>query len=94
MRLWIDDLRIPPEKHDWIWTKNVEEAKAVIYTYEHQMSDDMILIDLNADFVEILVWLKDMNIVDKGYAFKVHSTDFIARANIEKMILKNGWRLI
>ena len=95
MKLWIDDIRPAPD--GFIWCKSVNQAKAAITTYEHQYSCDNILIDLDndaADYFKILDWLKEKNIVDTGYFFKIHSKNPVGIMKMEDIIRHNGWRLV
>ena len=95
MKLWIDDIRPAPD--GFIWCKSVNQAKAAITAYEHQYSCYNILIDLDnnaADYCKILDWLKEKNIVDTGYFFKIHSKNPVGIMKMEDIIRHNGWRLV
>ena len=95
MKLWIDDIRPAPD--GFIWCKSVNQAKAAITAYEHQYSCDNILIDLDNDadnYFRILDWLKEKNIVDTGYFFKIHSKNPVGIMKMEDIIRHNGWRLV
>lgn len=103
MKLWIDDMRRPPS-NEWIWVQSVAQAIPTICMYERNMHDDTITIDLDhdagdfarygGDYIKILDWLEEMNIVDTGYFFHIHSMNPVGRENMETIIKKNGWRLI
>ena len=95
MKLWIDDIRPAPD--GFIWCKSINQAKAAITAYEHQYSCDNILIDLDndaADYFKILDWLKEKNIVDTGYFFKIHSKNPVGIMKMEDIIRHNGWRMV
>ena len=95
MKLWIDGIRPAPD--GFIWCKSVNQAKAAITAYEHQYSCYNILIDLDnnaADYCKILDWLKEKNIVDTGYFFKIHSKNPVGIMKMEDIIRHNGWRLV
>ena len=95
MKLWIDDIRPVPD--GFIWCKSVNQAKAAITAYEHQYSCDNILIDLDndaIDYLKILDWLEEKNIVDTGYFFKIHSKNPVGIMKMEDIIRHNGWRLV
>ena len=102
MKLWIDDAR--PAPSGYIWVKNVKAAKAAIRQYEHNMTDDNILIDLDhdagdyvsegGDYIKLLDWLEAENIVDTGYSFHIHSMNIVGIQNMRAIIKKNGWREI
>ena len=95
MKLWIDDIRPAPD--GFIWCKSVNQAKAAITAYEHQYSCDNILIDLDndaIDYLKILDWLEEKNIVDTGYFFKIHSKNPVGIMKMEDIIHHNDWRLV
>lgn len=101
MKLWIDDMREPPSG-EWIVVRSVNQAKTAIRFYEHQCSDDTILIDIDhdagdyvedgGDYIEILNWLEREGIVDSGYFFHIHSMNVVGVQNMRAIIQHNGWR--
>ena len=103
MKLWIDDVRKPPTE-EWVWARSVKQVKTCIMAYEQNYYDDTIIIDLDhdsgdwfnegGDYIKILDWLEEQNIVDTGYFFHIHSMNPVGRENMERIIMKNGWRLI
>lgn len=103
MRLWADDVRTPP-CDEWLWACSVNEAIAAIKFYEHNWSDDSIVISLDhdagdfakdgGDYICILDWLEKEGIVDTGYCFHLHTMNPVGRENMERIIRKNGWRLV
>jgi len=102
MKLWVDDLRDPPENEGWVVARSVQEAATVIWFYEHNMSDDTILIDLDhdagdfasngGDYIKLLDWLEQKNFVDTGYFFHIHSMNPVGVHNMRQIICRNGWR--
>ena len=103
MKLWIDDVRTPPNG-DWLWAKSVNEAKAAINMYENNFKDDAILISLDhdagdyaskgGDYVKVLDWLEEQGIVDTGYFFNLHSMNPVGVQNMRNIIQHNNWREI
>ena len=91
MKLWIDDVR--PAPSGYIWIQNIENAKAAIRSYERNMTDDNIIIDLGYNG-GILDWLKTENIVDTGYSFHIHSMNSVVIQNMKAIIQRNEWREI
>lgn len=99
MKLWIDDLR--PAPNGYIWAKSVKAAKTAIWQYEHNMTEDNILIDLDhdagnyvsegGDYIKLLNWLEAKNIVDTGYSFHIHSMNPVGVQNMRAIIQHNGW---
>lgn len=103
MHLWIDDIRIPP-CDGWIHVRSVNQAKSAIRAYERNMCDDYLLIDLDhdagdyahegGDYIEVLNWLEEINFPDNTYTFHLHTMNPVGRENMERIIRKNGWRLV
>lgn len=92
MKLWVDKNHEPPA--NYIWAKTLNEADAAIMFYEHQCSDDTIIIDTEPEIGAALVdWYRRYNIVDTGYFFHVHGAQ-PKRENLEFLIKNYGWRLI
>lgn len=89
MKIWIDSSQ-PPIDGTWIWAHTIKEAKAAINFYEHQNSDDKIIISLDYTNVKILNWLDQRDIVDTGYNFHIHNKE----EDIRAILQKNGWREI
>ena len=103
MKLWVDDVREPPSDK-WIWARSVREARTAIHTYERQMSDDTITIDLDhdagdyandgGDYIELLKYLEYYQLPDTGYFFHIHSRNPVGVENMRRIINHNGWREI
>lgn len=103
MYLWVDDIRTPPSD-DWLWAHSVSEAITAIKSYERSFSTDTIYISLDhdagdfgadgGDYIRILDWLEQAGIVDTGYFFYLHTQNPVGRENMERIIRKNGWRLV
>ena len=103
MKLWVDDVRQPPSD-DWVWAQTANEAIGCICHYNRNMTDDTIIIDLDhdagkwafdgGDYIKILDWLEDMECVDTGYFFHIHSMNPVGVQNMKTIIEHNGWRLI
>lgn len=102
MRLWIDDVRKPPCGEGWFIAHSVNQAKTVIHFYEHNMSDDTILISLDhdagdfardgGDYIKLLDWLEEEGIVDTGYSFHIHSQNPVGVENMRRIIEHNNWK--
>jgi len=95
MKIWVDTMREPPD-YSYLWCRNDQQAISAVKWYEHNFSDDEILIDLesNTEHHDFLFWLEAVGVVDTGYFFKFHTTQFVKPSDIETIIKKNGWRLI
>jgi hypothetical protein len=82
----------------------VNQAKAAIRAYDRNMWDEQLIIDLDHDagdyindgggYIRVLDWLEQAGIVDTGYFFHLHTMNPVGRENMERIIRKNGWRLV
>ena len=92
MKLWIDDVRIPPE--GYTWCKSTNEA---IDTIEKN-KDIIELIDIDhdagdycadgGDYIRVLDWLEFSGL---SYPVHIHSMNPVGVANMRLIIQKNGW---
>ena len=108
MKLWVDDVRPAPE--GYIWCKSVNETIKEICAEEEYYKvmwfegNPIELIDLDhdagdfagdgGDYIRVLDWLEQAGIVDTGYFFHLHTQNPVGRENMERIIRKNGWRLV
>ena len=100
IKIWMDDVRPAPD--GYIHCRSVNEAKAAIRFYERNFSDDTILINLDhdsgdyfndgGDYIKILDWLEEEDIVDTGYFFHLHTMNLVGAKNMRQIIEKNKWR--
>lgn len=100
IKIWVDDVRPAPD--GYIHCRSVNETKTVIRFYERNFSDDTILIDLDhdsgdyfnngGDYIKILNWLEEENIVDTGYLFHLHTRNPVGAKNMRQIIEKNKWK--
>lgn len=100
IKIWVDDVRPAPD--GYIHCRSVNEAKTAIRFYEKNFNDDTILIDLDhdsgdyfndgGDYIKILDWLEEEDIVDTGYFFHLHTMNPVGAENMRRIIEKNGWR--
>lgn len=103
MLLWVDDIRTPPS-NEWLWVCSVGETITAIKSYERSSASDIIYISLDhdagdfavdgGDYIRILDWLEQAGIVDARYFFHLHTQNPVGRENMERIIRKNGWRLV
>ena len=94
-------MTLRPAPNGYIWAKSVKAAKTAIWQYEHNMTEDNILIDLDhdagnyvsegGDYIKLLNWLEAKNIVDTGYSFHIHSMNPVGVQNMRAIIQHNGW---
>lgn len=95
MKLFIDDIRTPPDD-SWKVAKNSNEAKKFIEDYgipdcisfDHDLGED----DTSMIFVNWLIdQILDKNVVFSKFKFFVHSDNPVGSKNIEETI-KNFWK--
>lgn len=104
MKLWIDDIRQPPE--GYVWCKTVNEAKTII-TCVHRMHDiictdnlpDIEIIDLDydagdfaqygGDYVKLLDWIERAGF---SYPIHIHSMNPVGIENMRRIIERNNWK--
>lgn len=104
MKLWVDDVRPAPDS-SYIWVKTVDCAiNRILGFFYGFTTDSTILIDLDhdagdyssqgGDYIEILDWLEEAKIVNQSFVFHLHTMNPVGRENMERIIRKNGWRLV
>jgi ribosomal protein L18 len=90
MKLWIDDIRLPPNK-SWTWVKNSTDAVKMIYSQpieEISFDHDLGGVDTAyrvATLIEELAYKKRIN----RMIWHVHSANPVGHRNIE-MAMKNA----
>jgi len=97
MKLWIDDVRQPPES--FIWLVSVNDAKNFIKTVETRSSNKIELIDIDhdagyfvddgGDYIKLLDWLEETG---RSYPIRIHSMNPVGVQNMRAIIRKNGWK--
>ena len=97
MKLWIDDVREPPNLYDYNWIFSVEQAKDTIVACEENCVDiEIIDIDHDAgvwhyyggDYIKLLDWLEETS---RNYPIRIHSMNPVGRENMRAIIQRNGW---
>ena len=91
MKIWIDDVRKPPNEEDvfWYWAKSVKDAINAIESFEWQFKIELIDIDHDAgDYIRVLDWLAETG---RNYPIRIHSMNVVGRENMQRIIRKNGW---
>ena len=101
MRIWIDDVRLPPE--DYLWCQSVVEAKDLIVFIEEVLGQygrksDIELIDIDhdagdyaqygGDYIKLLDWFEETG---RSYPIRIHSMNPVGVENMRRIIQKNGW---
>lgn len=105
MKLWVDDVRPAPE--GYIWCKSVNETIKEICSEEEYYKvtwfegNPIELIDLDhdagdyandgGDYIKLLDWLEETG---RNYPIRIHSMNPVGVENMERIIRKNGWRLV
>lgn len=99
MKLWVDDVRKPPESFisEYIWVKTVYMAKEIIQIREEEnFPFELIDIDHDAgdfvgaggDYIRLLDWLEETG---RSYPIRIHSMNPVGVANMRAIIERNGW---
>lgn len=100
MKLWIDDVRLPPSGPQWAWARSVNEAMWLIRNTEFRgYPFELIDIDHDAgdytknggDYIKLLDWLEETG---RDYPIHIHSMNPVGVQNMRAIIEKNGWREI
>lgn len=100
MKLWIDDVREPPD--GYIHRRSVNSAKAYIEHCEANwlrypmLNIELIDIDHDAgdfvedggDYIKLLDWLEETG---RNYPIRIHSMNPVGRENMRAIIRHNGW---
>jgi hypothetical protein len=98
LKLWIDDVRKPPESFvpEYIWVKTVHMAKEIIQVREEDgFPFELIDIDHDAgdfgppDYIAILDWLEETG---RSYPIRIHSMNPVGVENMRRIIQRNGWK--
>ncbi len=102
-KIWIDDLRTPPDE-TWHWAKSVHEAKLRfiqlgglnekpgIVSLDHDAAEYAFM---GGDFIEFLKWIEkkyyeDNKTFDNIY-FHLHTGNAVGRENMKAIIQHNHW---
>lgn len=102
MKLWVDDIRFPPSD-EWLHAVSVDQAKLAIQIYlENEDGDLLIDIDHDAgqyveyggDYIKLLDWLENSNIVTDKFYFHIHSMNPVGVQNMKNIIQHNNWNLV
>ena len=98
MKIWVDDVRIPPK--GFVWAQSTNQAIELIKTaIDRDFTIEVIDLDHDSgdfvkdggDYIRVLDWL-EMN----GYSFpiRIHSMNPVGVKNMRRIINKNGWEEI
>lgn len=92
MKLWIDDIRVPPNEYEWVWAQTADEAfkwlTVVSWATITDISFDHDLGENSKSGYDILVWIEQC--VHDGHKLvanlHVHSANPVGRANMQAAI--------
>ena len=97
MKLWIDDVRLPPGGYRWC--KSVNEAIMVIQlALKHDVEIYEIDIDHDAgeyakdggDYIKLLDWMEETGYTPN--AIHIHSMNPVGVENLRRVIQHNNWK--
>lgn len=95
MRIWVDDIRTPPE--GYIWVKSVNDAIDLIRkSIDNDIFIELIDMDHDAgdfssmggDYIRLLDWLE---IMEYNFPIRIHSMNPVGVQNMRLIIQKNNW---
>lgn len=95
-RIWVDDVRPMPEGYN-LWARSVSEASFYLglcypnielLDLDHDAGD---FAQFGGDFIEILNFMERANL---NIPIRIHTMNPVGRENMERIIRKNGWKLI
>lgn len=105
MKLWIDDIREPPE--GYVWLKSVDSAMSHISEYQYLYNVTrpkyrefwkIELIDIDHDAGEYakdggdyIKLLDWLEATGQNYPIRIHSMNPVGRENMRAIIRRNGW---
>ena len=107
MKIWLDDIRYPPDT--FIWCHSVNEAKETIQRLEKEAGEctrlsihghfDIELIDCDHDLGDYARFGGDgIRLLDwleetgRAYPIKIHSMNPVGVERMRAVIYRNGWR--
>ena len=96
-KLWIDDVRKPPEGYMWI--KTVRDAQAWIEMCDAFGDECIDVIDIDhdagvfasqgGDYIKLLDWLEGTG---RSIPIHIHSMNPVGIENMRRIIQRNGWK--
>ena len=95
IKIWVDDVRNPP--NGYVWLKSVNSF--IDYVVEHGLQDVLVIdIDHDAgeyasdggDYIKILDWLEHMGI--DNISIRIHSANPVGVSKMRQIMKKNGWK--
>lgn len=105
-KIWVDDVRAKPADYD-IFLHSVNEVIAYLEMIKNDRANVLLDLDHDAgeysydggDYIRILDWMEETGFVlDNPGAciivFRIHSMNPVGRANMQKIIEKNGWPMM
>ena len=105
VKVWVDDVRPKPAEND-IAFHSVNEV--IAYLASIKGGSVRVLLDLDhdagdfscdgGDYIRILDWIEDTGFAldnpEVCIAFRIHSGNPVGRANMQRIIEKNGWSMM
>lgn len=98
IKLWIDDIRLPPKEGEWIWVRTVNACKNII---DNLIFDTELILSIDhdssiyyadgGDYINILNYLEYLGWTN--VSIHIHSMNAVGIANMRAIIEHNKWRL-
>ncbi len=105
VKIWVDDVRTKPADYD-IALHSVNEVIAYLESIKDGSASVLLDLDHDAgdyscdggDYIRILDWIEDTGFAfdnpEVRIVFRIHSENPVGRANMQRIIQKNGWSLM
>ena len=94
MKLWIDDVRNPPD--GYIWCTTVDQVLTLLR--DPDTCDKIELLDLDhdagsyaefgGDYIKVLDFIEETG---REYPIRIHSMNPVGVENMRRIIQRNGW---
>ena len=97
MKLWIDDVRIPPTK-EYIWAKSTNAAIDWLQRFNGMGMFDLVDIDHDAgdfvedggDFIKVLDWMEEHGV---NIPIHIHSMNPVGAQRMRQICYRNNWEV-
>ena len=105
VRIWIDDVRPKPADYDlafhsvkkvFSYLASIKDGSAsILLDFDHDAGDCSCD---GGDCIRIIDWIEDIGFAfdnpEVRIVFRIHSENPVGRANMQRIIQKNGWGLM
>ena len=98
MKLWVDDVRLAPDRNEYshmhsvmtaIWAITLHEKQGCPYELIDIDHDAGYYVKYGGDYIKLLDWLEETG---RNYPIRIHSMNPVGVANMRAIIERNGWK--